>query len=160
MQNRLWLSLILCLCMQTCFAVIPKAGNEPVDFQADFIDINNKTGIGHYDGHVRLQQGESIITAPRAESYRGEDHKISKAIAYGDKKTKARLETKPEPKQEKMIATANKITYLAASHQVVLEGDALVIQGQHQIKAPKIIYDMIRDTVHFENGSYSGKGSQ
>ena len=90
-----------------------------MDFHADFIDLNNKSGIGTYTGHVRLQQGASIITAPRAESIRGPDHKIAKAIAFGDKQTKARLETKSDPKQEKMVATANKLTYLAETQQVV-----------------------------------------
>lgn len=112
----------------------------PVTVQADKADINHKTGVGVYSGHVLVDQGATHLQAASAETYTDKNNVLVKAIAKGDKEP-ALFRTKTDPSKPELVAKAERIEIYPETHKIVLLGHAMVTQGTDSFSAPRIEYD-------------------
>ena len=130
---------------------LPEDKNKPIYLSADSADLNQSTHQGEYIGHVDFKQGTSHITAERAITLVDENNKLTKAVAYGNDKTRAHFSTMTDQQKPKMHARAKIIRYYPLKHLIELEGHAQVTQGNDRFEADIIKYDTIKQHVISNN---------
>ena len=108
-------------------------------------------GIGHYNGHVQIQQGTTQIRGKEMLTYTNSQHHLIKIIIKGDETDKAFYKTEPQLNKPTMVASAYNITFLPPTQQVILEGDAKAQQGKDSIEGPHLEYDMINQQFNAHN---------
>lgn len=120
---------------------------EPVTIQADSAKINNKAKQGVYEGHVRIDQGTTHITASFATTLLGEDNKLLEATASGDTQEQVHYWTLSNVEEPVMHAYADFMEYKAEENKIYLVGHAVVSQGADSYAAPHIEYDITHEQV-------------
>lgn len=129
--------------------------NQILNFKADAADINQETHLGHYKGHVALDQGTTHLRASLATTEVNENNKLVKATAEGNKKEQAHFWTLTDEKKPPFHAYADLIRYFPEKHLIELEGKARVEQGNDSFSAPIIQYDTLHQHVLSQS---KGKG--
>jgi lipopolysaccharide export system protein LptA len=125
---------------------LPEDDDKPIHINADSSMFDYKTGINTYEGNVKIDQGETHLTADRVTSKNNAQHKLEEATAYGLKKL-AEYTTIPKPGDEVMHAQAQVIKFFPATSTVRLEGNVIVTQGKNSFQGPLIIYNMKDQTI-------------
>lgn len=118
--------------------------SQIIYFESDTLLYNNETKLGIYQGHIKLTQGTSILTADYATSYADNEGQIVKVVAIGNP---ARYRTQIFPNRPKLIATGNTIYYYPLKDWLKAVGNAEIVQGQNRVKGPQINYDFKKKTV-------------
>ncbi len=108
---------------------------------SDGSTFNYKTGTNIYEGHVKIDQGTTHLTADRVVTTNNNQHKIEEAIAYGFTQL-AEYTTLPKPGDPVLHAKAKVIKFYPAKSLVYLEGDVVVTQGKNSFEGPQIVYNM------------------
>lgn len=139
------LSIIISILSITAYAE-PKnlTQNQTIYFESDTLSYNSETKLGIYQGHIKLTQGNSVLTADYATSYSDQKGQIKKVVAIGNP---ARYQAIIFPNQPKLIATGNTIYYYPQKDWLEAVGNAEIIQGQNHVKGPQINYDFKKKTV-------------
>ncbi len=137
------LSLIISIFPITASAE-PKNMAQTIYFESDTLSYNSETKLGIYQGHIKLTQGNGILTADYATSYSDQKGQITKVVAIGNP---ARYRALIFPNQPKLIATGNTIYYYPQKDWLEAVGNAEIIQGQNHVRGPQINYDFKRKTV-------------
>lgn len=120
---------------------------QPVHLRADRIDVNQKTGISHYRGHVVLTQGTLRLTADSANSLQRGDVLV-KVTATGKPMT---FRDRPEGQQEVIEGQATRAEYDAVARQVHLYGNVDIQRGHDRFRAGVAHYDMQNQTLQGES---------
>lgn len=143
--------LILSSLLGLPIGVAVAAGNDerqqPVHLRADRIEINQKTGISRYRGHVVLTQGTLRLTADHAEARQRGDV-LEKVIAEGKPVT---FRDRPEGQQEVIEGQAARAEYDAVAQQVHLYGNVDIQRGRDRFRAGVAHYDMRNETLRGES---------
>jgi len=108
---------------------------------SDASTFNYKTGTNIYEGHVKIDQGTTHLTADRVVTTNNSKHKMEEAIAYGLTEL-AEYTTVPKPNDPVLHAKAKVIKYYPAKSMVYLEGNVIVTQGKNIFQGPVIVYNM------------------
>lgn len=138
--------MVLCICSLVITAsALPNDQSQPMQVNADSSLINYKTGVNTYEGHVKIDQGSSHLTSDRLVTKNDNHHKMSEAIAYGDKQL-AEYTTIPNPGDKLLHAKANVIRFYPQKSLVILEGNVTVLQGENSFHGPMITYN-IKDQI-------------
>lgn len=122
----------------------PKNLSQTIYFESDTLSYNSETKLGIYQGHIKLIQGNGVLTADCATSYSDQKGQITKVVATGNP---ARYQALIFPSQPKLIATGNTIYYYPQKDWLEAVGNAEIIQGQNHVKGPQINYDFKKKTV-------------
>lgn len=142
MMRHALLTLLLAATLPAAHAA-DKARQEPVNLRADRIEIDQKTGISRYLGHVRLTQGTLRLTADRAEArQRGEA--LESVIAHGKPAT---FRERPEGQTEFIDGQAARAEYYALERRVALYGGVDIQRGRDHLRAGEAHYDMTSGTL-------------
>lgn len=107
---------------------------------ADSGTYNFKTGIDIYEGHVKVDQGSTHITAEKLITKKNSQHKIREATAYGVKEL-AHFWTRPKLDDPEMHAHATTIKFYPLEMNVSLEHDVHVRQGENSFQGELIHYN-------------------
>ncbi|HSW69724.1 MAG TPA: lipopolysaccharide transport periplasmic protein LptA [Gammaproteobacteria bacterium] len=124
---------------------------------SDASTFNYKTGTNIYEGHVKIDQGTTHLTADRVVTTNNDKHKIKEAIAYGLNQL-AEYTTLPKAGDAELHAKAKVIKFYPATSLVFLEGDVVVTQGKNTFQGPVIIYNM-KDQVVTAPPSKTGRST-
>jgi len=138
--------LLLCLLPIVSYA-LDSDSEQPMYFESDTAEINQKTGIGIYQGNVRIDQGSSHLTAVHATTTSDENNKLIEATADGDTQQQAHYWTLTEADEPELHAHANRIEFYVKDNKIILIGNATVIQGEDSYHAPRIEYDILKEEV-------------
>lgn len=117
---------------------------QTIYFESDTLSYNNETKLGIYQGHIKLTQGNGVLTADYATSYSDQNGQVTKVIAIGNP---ARYRALIFPNRPKLIATGNTIYYYPQKDWLEAMGNAEIVQGQNHVKGPQINYDFKKKTV-------------
>lgn len=115
--------------------------------KADAADINHKTGMSYYHGHVMFVQGTTHITADEAIIQVDSKNQLIKAVAISKGSQLATYETLPKKEDKILYAKARTITWYAQQKKIKLSGDARIEQGKNSFTAPEIDYDTVQQHV-------------
>lgn len=129
----------------TCFG-LAEDSTQPMQIVADSTSFNYKTRMNTYEGHVKIDQGTTHLTADRVVTQNNANHKMEQAVATGITDP-ADYTTLTKPGDPALHALAKSITFYPLTSTVVLEGDVHVSQGENSFQGPIIIYNMREETV-------------
>lgn len=128
--------------------------SQPVDFMADDVSFNDNDGTTVYTGHVKMDQGSTHLTADKVVVYKDKQGNVNKTIATGH----AHYTTLPDNQKNPMDALGDTIEYYPQKQIAIIIGNGQVIQGMNSIQGPRIIYDMVKQTVTSIPSLVSGGG--
>ncbi|GAB6041744.1 lipopolysaccharide transport periplasmic protein LptA [Endothiovibrio diazotrophicus] len=134
---------------------LPGDQEQPVDLEADSADLDDKRGISIYRGDVRYAQG-SIRMSSKVMTIYNPDGELSKVVLEDGP---ARYSWLPKKGDERVKARGKTIEYYADKDQVVVVGDAEVVQAGDTFRAERIVYDMKNDRVKAGTAAKPAKGA-
>ena len=120
--------------------------NQKVNIVADSGVYNYKTGVNIYEGHVKVDQGTTHITADRLITKKNPQHKIQEAIAYG-LEGKAHYWTLPNQQEPEIHAWAKIIKFYPIESNATLEQAVFVKQGENSFQGELINYNSKEQTI-------------
>lgn len=137
---------------------LPNDDLQTMHIVADSSEFNYKTGANAYEGHVKIDQGSTHLTADRVTTKNNSKHKIEEAIAYGFNNNLAEYITLPKQDDLLLHAKAKVIKFYPAKSMVILEGNVIVTQGKDRFEGPLIIYNM-KDQIVTAPASKTGRAT-
>jgi lipopolysaccharide export system protein LptA len=111
---------------------------QPVHLRADRIDIDQKTGVSLYRGHVIFTQGTLKLTAARATA-RSRGNELETVTAEG---TPVTFRHRPEGSEEFIEGDASRAVYHAPTRRVDLYQNVNVHRGRDLFRAAVLHYDI------------------
>lgn len=145
------LTLLIACCAAPAFA-LSSDKEQPINVEADSVEIDHKTGISVYKGNVTLSQGSIHLDADTVTLY-SRNNDIEKAIAEGKP---AHYRQRPDGKTEDIRAQSQRMEYYTGAGKLVLLDGAHVWQEQNQFSGNRIEYDVERSVVNASKAK-SGK---
>lgn len=118
--------------------------NQPMNFIADDVSFNDNNGTTVYTGHVSMNQGSTHLTADKVIVYKDKEGSMNKAVAMGKP---AHYTTLPDNQKKPMDAFGDTIAYYPQQQRAIIMGNGNVIQAMNSLQGPRIIYDMVKQTV-------------
>ena len=148
---RIALTLLAMCCAAPAFALYSDK-EQPINVEADSVEIDHKTGISVYKGNVTLSQGSIHLDADIVTLY-SRNNDIEKAIAEGKP---AHYRQRPDGKSEDIRAQSQRMEYYTGTGKLILLDGAHVWQEQNQFSGNRIEYDVERSVVNASRAK-SGK---
>lgn len=151
--GRRWLAIALLLIQPTLTHALESDKDQPIDVEADGVDMNDSKGISIYKGNVVLTQGSIVIKADKVTVTEKSDG-ANEVVAEGRPVT-FRQET--EGDKGTIKGRANKTEYHANGEIIKMIGDAVLTQGKDTFKSDRITYDRAQAVI---KAGASAKGQQ
>ena len=130
----LWFAVTAALALET-------DRQQPIELAADSVDIDEAKGISIYKGDVDLRQGSIHLRADIVTVHQSAGQ-TSKIVAEGRPVKFQQQSAKGPVKGE-----ARRVEYEVGSENLVLAGDAVLIQGKDTMRSDRIVYDRVRSVV-------------
>jgi len=137
--NRL--GLLLVLLFTAAAPALESDRQQPIELSADSVDIDEGRGVSVYRGDVDLQQGSMRVLADVVTVHM-QGRKPSQIVAEG-RPVKFRQQSERGP----VRGEARRVEYAVDSENLVLIGDALLVQNQDSMRSDRIVYDRERAVV-------------
>lgn len=118
---------------------LPNDAQEKIYIQAGYANFSQATHTGHYQKKVTFDQGSRHLRAESAESKHDQQNQLLSLLVQGNP---AHFWVIPKLDQPALHAFANQIVYYPNKHLIELTGQARIVQGADEFKAPKIVYDI------------------
>lgn len=136
------LLLAIGLSLSLTVTALPEDRDQPIEIQADQVELDDETGVAVYEGNVRLDQGSLRVTANRLTIHT-RNQEVDRIVAEGQEQGEpARYRQIPEAGAAPVEAHARTITYRAESQQVELSGRANLRQLDDTFAGDRITYDI------------------
>ena len=119
---------------------------QRLNIVADSGSYNFKTGVDIYEGHVKIDQGTTHITAEKLITKKNNEHKIREATAYGLKDL-AHYWTQPKLGEPELHAYAKTIKFYPLEMNVSLERNVHIKQGENNFNGELIHYNSKDQTI-------------
>jgi lipopolysaccharide export system protein LptA len=126
---------------------------QPIDLEADAADIDEAKGVSVYTGNVVATQGSMRLESERLTVH----HPGGKAQRIEADGRPARFQQMPDGQTVPVRARANHLEYLVTSEELVMTGNAELIQGRDTFKSDRIVYDRVKSVV---KGGAAAKGAE
>ncbi|MBI3344337.1 MAG: lipopolysaccharide transport periplasmic protein LptA [Gammaproteobacteria bacterium] len=146
------LTLLAACCAAPAFA-LSSDKEQPINVEADSVEIDHKQGVSVYKGNVTLTQGSIHLDADIVTLY-SRNNDIEKAFAEGKP---AHYRQRPDGKQEDVRAQSQRMEYYTGTGKLILLEGAHVWQEQNQFSGNRIEYDVERSVV---NASMAKSGKE
>jgi lipopolysaccharide export system protein LptA len=114
---------------------------QPIELSADFADIDESKGVSIYKGNVDFRQGSIRLQADIVTVHH-EGRRPSKMIAEGGP-VRFSQDTESGP----VKGSAKRAEYEVNTENLVLIGDAVVVQNNDTMRSDRILYDRVRSVV-------------
>lgn len=149
------------------FGAIRAEPGQPIDIEADTLDVNDRTKTAIFRGNVKAVQGEyTMLTDELVATYTGEAGMAlggapvtQQAAAPADPKQKssgAQLQKVVSPKRAHVLtkdgrkASGNSAEFDTKANVVTLLGDVMLTQNNSTMNGPKAVLDMATGTMQLE----------
>jgi len=107
------------------------SSRAPIDITSDTVEQNNKQNIVIFKGNVVAKQEEvTVYTSVMTVYYDPETKKVKEIVATGNVKV-VQLEKR---------ATSQKATFYQNENKIVLEGDAVLREGDNVVRGERVTY--------------------
>lgn len=122
---------------------LPSDRDQPIEVEADGVDLNEGTGQSVYHGNVILRQGTIRLEADRVTVFhRGS--KPSKVVAEGNP---VKFWQRPPGQGKEIRGTAKRTEYQVDSEELLLIGNAYLAQGEDSFRSDRIVYDRVAERI-------------
>lgn len=119
---------------------------EKMYIVSDKSSYNYKSGVKVFEGHVKVDQGTTHLTADKLVTKNDKENKLQEAIAYGLEGL-AHYWTLPKLGDKQIDANAKIIKVYPIDSNVILEQQVLVTQGENSFQGQLIIYNRNDQTI-------------
>jgi lipopolysaccharide export system protein LptA len=143
-----WTRVPLSLALGAALALLPGLAaalesdrNQPIELAADSVDIDEGKGRSIYKGDVDLRQGTMQLLADMVTIYQ-KDRKPTKIVAEG-RPVRFRQQSEKGP----VKGEALRMEYEVGSENLVMIGNAVVVQNRDSMRSDRITYDRVRSIV-------------
>ena len=126
--------------------------DQPIDIQADRVEIKEKEETSEYIGNVRLTQGSLDIRADKVTVFL-KSGRLIKILIIGNP---AVFKQKPENNKDIVKSSAMHMEYFANREHLILKTNASVVQGDNHFSGDFIEYDTLNSTVKANKDEDSG----
>ncbi|MDN6179544.1 MAG: lipopolysaccharide transport periplasmic protein LptA [Halomonas subglaciescola] len=120
------------------------APTDPVQVEADRLDLDQRAGTAVYRGNVDMRQGQMQLRGARVEVTRNASGELSRATAFGER---AYLRHQPEGQKEPIEGEARQIIYHVAERRVELIDQAELNQGGDHFSGGRLEYFIDKEVV-------------
>jgi len=134
-------------------AALQSDKDQPLDLEADSAEIDEAQGVSVYTGNVVAIQGSMRLEADRLRIF----HTGSKAERIEAEGKPAKFQQLTEDSPEPVKARGLRMEYKLDSEELILIGDAVVIQGKDTFQSDRITYDRVKSVV---KGGAAAKGKE
>lgn len=141
MSRRILLALLLAL--SPLALALSTDREQPVEIEADSVDINEAEGISRYQGEVVIRQGSLYLTADQVTVHH-QGRAPARMVAEG---TPVRFRQQPDDQALPVQGEARRAEYTIDSEELLLTGDAELAQGEDRFRSDRIVYDRVRAVV-------------
>lgn len=138
--------ILLTFALITNSFALPNDNTQKVYIIADSTTYNYKNGMNVFEGHVKVDQGTTHITADKLITKTNSQHKIEEATAYGFQDL-AHYWTLPKEGEPVLDARAKVIKYYPIQANITLEQNVQVKQGENSFQGELIHYNSKDQTV-------------
>jgi lipopolysaccharide export system protein LptA len=115
---------------------------KPIRLSADRAEIDELENVSRYEGNVRITQGTLRISADTVH-VTAPARSVKTVQAWGRRATFEQV----LDDGRQVHAEAEKMTYDASTHIILLEGDAWLTQGRNEFSSARIEYDIGKERV-------------
>lgn len=137
--KRLSLLVLMLLCAP--LQALESDRSQPIELTADSVDIDEGKGLSIYRGDVDLRQGSMRVLADVVTVHQKE-RKPSQIVAEG-RPVKFRQQSEEGP----VRGEARRVEYAVGSENLVLIGDAVLMQNNDTMRSDRIVYDRVKSVV-------------
>ncbi|MDR5873910.1 lipopolysaccharide transport periplasmic protein LptA [Halomonas sp. CUBES01] len=117
---------------------------QPVEVEADRLDLDQRAGTAVYTGDVEVRQGDMLIKGDTVEIQRNEAGELSRATALGER---AYLRQQPENQEGPLEGWGRRVIYHVAERRVELIDQAEIIQQGDRFTGGRLEYFIDREVV-------------
>ena len=117
--------------------------DQPIDLEADSVELDEAKGLSIYSGSVLLKQGTLQVRADKV-TVRHTGTKPAKVEAEG---RPVRFQQLPDKSTEPVRGEALQAVYEVNSEELVLLGNAVLSQGRDTFRSDRIVYDRVKSVV-------------
>ena len=124
---------------------LSKASKEPINIEADGLEVFDKEGKAIYSGNVVVTQGETTMKAKKMVIFyiRAEEGQAAPAEGNEGASIKSvEAEGDVVILEKDQIATGDKGVYEAATDIMTLTGNVALSKGQNVTKGQKLVYNL------------------
>lgn len=125
---------------------------QPIEIEADSLEVREKERISIYSGNVRLIQGSIEINCAQLTLYFNENKELLRMLMTGAPATFRQL----DDLQQELRGQGEQMEYRQAESTLVLSGNASFTHAGDSIESNKIIIDTITGSI--EAGSKDSEG--
>lgn len=149
-MNNIFFSKFICILLTLTFSSVvfclPQDKKEVLHIVADSTIYNYKTGINIFEGHVKVDQGTTHITADKLTTKSNLRHDIQEIIAIGIQ-NQAHYWTTYHAGEADIHAQANTIKFYPIDSNIVLEQNVIMTQAANSFKGQMILYNLTTQTI-------------
>lgn len=114
---------------------------QPIELAADSVDIDEGKGVSIYRGDVDLRQGSIRLRADVVTVHQAE-RKPTRIVAEGQP-----VKFQQQSAEGPVRGEARRVEYEVNSENLVLIGDALLVQNRDSMRSDRIVYDRVKSVV-------------
>ncbi|PIE83517.1 MAG: lipopolysaccharide transport periplasmic protein LptA [Candidatus Contendobacter odensis] len=146
--------LLITLILATSSAMaLPDDRKQPIQLEANRGQLDQRSGISLYEGHVVIQQGSMRMDADIAKIHI-KNGRLQKMEATGKP---VRLRYKPTVDKPEIRGTSPKVDYNVDRAKIVMSGGARLVQGGDVFTGDRIEYDLKADRVKARGAGSNGR---
>src|SRR6185503_3488814 len=144
------------------FSGFDTGSNNPIQIEADKLEVRDQDKLAVYSGHVRVRQGETILEAPELRiSYAGEAPKAGAAGTTGASAVSgpagskvSRIEAGPgvNVRSGDRTAAGDRVVFDMAKNLVTLSGNVILTQGNNVVRGDRLVVDLTTKRGRVEGG--------
>nr|WP_258801189.1 lipopolysaccharide transport periplasmic protein LptA [Halomonas sp. DQ26W] len=131
--------------------------DQPVEVEADRLDLDDAAGTAVYTGAVDIRQGTMQLTGDRVEIRRNQAGELTRATATGER---AYIEQQPDPDEPVVRGWGRTIIYHVAERRVELIDQAELHQRGDTFDGGYLEYFLDRRVVQARSESEGVEGRQ
>lgn len=148
MQRRIFIIVAALLSVNGTALALSTDKNQPAVIDASEVEFDFKTGTRTYTGNVRIEQGTLRLQADKLVVKFAND-KVQTATAWG---RPVKFRQRPDGKDEDVYGEGKRMLLDETKNMLYLYENALLIQGQDQMRGKEIAYDMSSDKLTVKGG--------
>jgi lipopolysaccharide export system protein LptA len=127
--------------------------DQPIDLEADSVELDEGKELSIYNGNVVLKQGTLQLQADKVTVH----HKGAKPMRVEADGRPVRFQQLPDKSTQPVKGEALKAVYDVDSAELLLSGNAVLSQGRDTFRSDRITYDRVKSVI---KGGAAAKGKE
>ena len=132
------------------FSGFDTGSGDPIQIEADKLEVRDEEKVAVYSGHVRVRQGDTILEAPELRVfYAGQ---AAPDGAAGSSVTRIEAGPGVSVRSGDQTATGDRAVLDMAKDLVTLEGNVLLTQGTNVVRGDRVVVNLATKQGRVEGG--------